>query len=153
MLLHQYIKERCSMLRIALVAGAILGFPLVAAALDVTVTKLRNTKGDVVVCVWRATDEGFPKCADGRPFKKAIAPASNPQVSFSDLPAGQYAVSMFHDEKRAGRPERNLFGIPTSGVGIANNPKLSVTNSPTFEKGRINVPGATLIEIEAQYLF
>ncbi len=152
-MLLPFLSWRRSTVRAVLAAGALLGFITVAAALDVTVTKLKNAEGDVVVCVWRATDEGFPRCADAKPFKKAVAPASNPHVSFPGLPAGQYAVSMFHDAKRTGKPDTNLVGIPTSGVGIANNPRLSLTNRPTFEKGKIDVPGANSIEIEAQYPF
>lgn len=142
-----------SALRVMAGAGVFFAFIYDAAALDVTVTKLRNAEGSVVVCVWRASDEGFPNCGTGKPFMKTAAPASAPHVSFPDLPAGQYAVSMFHDEKRAGKPDTNLVGVPTSGVGLANNPKLGMMNRPTFEKGKIEVPSAQSIEVEAQYLF
>ncbi|QOZ08136.1 hypothetical protein XH96_11790 [Bradyrhizobium sp. CCBAU 51765] len=142
---------RRSTIRLALTAAALFGLVPVAAALDVTVTRLKSTEGDIVVCLWRSTDEGFPRCAEGRPFKKVTAPASGARVSFPNLPAGQYAVSMFHDPKRTGKPETNLLGIPTSGIGIANNPKMSLTNRPTFEKGKVEIPDVKSIEIEAQY--
>lgn len=124
-----------------------------AQALDVSVNGLRNTNGEVVVCVWRAEDNGFPNCATGSPWKKLSAPASQPRVVFGDLPPGTYAVSMFHDEKRSGKPETNFFGMPTSGVGLANNPSIGPMNRPTFEKARIMVPGTPAIAITTQYLF
>lgn len=124
-----------------------------ANALDVTITGLRNTIGDVVMCVWRREDKGFPNCGTGQPFKKLIVAATSPTGTFLDLPAGTYAVSMFHDEKRLGKPETNLIGAPKSGVGLANNPKLGLTNLPTFEKARITVPETKAITLETQYLF
>ena len=41
-----------------------------ALALDVSVTGLRNSEGDVVVCVWKSKDNGFPDCGNGQPYKK-----------------------------------------------------------------------------------
>lgn len=124
-----------------------------ARALDVTVTGLRNGDGDVVVCIWRQDDMGFPNCGTGQPFKKVIAPATAPKVYFGELPAGAYAVSMFHDEKRLGKPETNFVGAPKSGIGLTNTPKLGLTNLPTFEKGRIAVPENKAVTLETQYLF
>jgi uncharacterized protein (DUF2141 family) len=126
---------------------------LSAQALDVKVKGLHNTNGDVVICVWRQEDKGFPNCGTGQPFKKLTASATQPQVSFDDLPPGTYAVSMFHDEKRTGKPETNLVGMPRSGIGMANDPALGLTSPPSFEKGRITVPDAKSIEITARYLF
>lgn len=124
-----------------------------ANALDVTITGLRNTVGDVVMCVWRPEDKGFPNCGTGQPFKKLVVAATSPKATFPDLPAGTYAVSMFHDEKRLGKPETNLIGAPKSGVGLANNPKLGMTNLPTFEKARVTVPETKAITLDTQYLF
>ena len=124
-----------------------------ADALEVSVTGLRNTQGDVVVCIWRSGDNGFPNCGTGSPWKKLTAPASNPRVTFDGLPGGTYAVSMFHDEKRTGKPATNLVGMPTSGVGLANNPSIGPLSPPTFEKGRVDVPATKAVSITAKYLF
>ena len=51
-----------------------------ALALEVAVTGLRNTNGDVVVCVWRQEDNGFPNCGTGQPFKKQNVPAIAPKL-------------------------------------------------------------------------
>ena len=135
------------------VAGLLVLLPIHARALDDTVIGLRNGDGDVVVCIWRRDDKGFPNCGTGQPFKKVTAPATSPKVSFGELPPGPYAVSMFHDEKRLGKPETNFVGAPKSGVGLTNNPKLGLTNLPTFEKGRIAVPETNAVTLETQYLF
>jgi uncharacterized protein (DUF2141 family) len=101
----------------------------------------------------RLDDKGFPNCGTGHPFKKVIAPATSPKVWFGEPPAGAYAVSMFHDEKRLGSPETNIVGAPKARVGLTNNPKLGLTNLPTFEKGLIAVPDTKIVTHETQYVF
>lgn len=137
----------------AILVAAGSAFAQSPQALDVTVNGLRNTNGDIVVCVWRQDDKGFPNCGTGQPFKKLIAPATQPTVKFTDLPPGTYAVSMFHDEKRIGKPETNLVGMPRSGVGLANNPPLGLTSPPSFEKARVTLPDVKPVEITVRYLF
>ena len=145
-----------TMIRTCLFSAATIATVLYAPpaqALEVTVDGLRNARGDVVICIWRQQDEGFPNCAKGRPWKRLKAPATSPTVRFSDVPPGTYAVSMFHDEKRMGRPQTNFFGMPTSGVGLANNPRVGPTNRPTFDKAKVVVPDTKAIAITAKYLF
>lgn len=44
-----------------------------------------------------------------------------------DLPKGDYAISMYHDENSDGILNRNFFGIPKEPYGFSNNvkPKFS----------------------------
>lgn len=124
-----------------------------AVALDVSVTGLRNGNGNVVICVWRKQDKGFPNCGAGQPFKRLTIPATAPSVALSDLPSGEYAISIFHDEKKRGTLETNLVGIPTSGVGLANNPPFGPMSPPTFDKARVLVPNTQTLNIAVKYLF
>jgi len=124
-----------------------------ALALDIAVSGLRNSNGDVVICIWRVQDKGFPNCGTGQPFKKLMVPATAPRVALTDLPAGEYAVSLFHDERKRGKPETNFLGIPTSGIGLANNPPFGPTNPPTFNKTRVVVPHTGAVDIKVKYLF
>lgn len=43
------------------------------------------------------------------------------QVRFADLPAGQYAVRLFHDLNGDGEMNTNPFGIPTEPYAFSNN--------------------------------
>lgn len=154
-------QVRISMMHMALpllasafvLTGGMASYSAAAQALEVTVEGLRNAKGDVVVCVWRQDDAGFPNCAKGRPWKKTAVPATSPAVRFDNVPSGTYAVTMFHDENRAGRPTTNFMGLPTSAVGLANNPQVGPTNRPTFDKARVRVPRDGPVNIIAKYIF
>lgn len=124
-----------------------------SANLEVSISALKNAQGDIVVCLWRKSDAGFPNCGKGQAFKKTTAPASVAKVNFADIPDGQYAVSFFHDEKRIGTPETNFMGMPKSGIGLANNPKVGPLNRPTFGKAAISIPQTKSINIVTRYLF
>ena len=43
------------------------------------------------------------------------------EVSFSDLPFGQYAVSVFQDKSGSGRLSTGIFGIPIERYGFSND--------------------------------
>jgi uncharacterized protein (DUF2141 family) len=47
-------------------------------------------------------------------------------MTFDNLPRGDYAVAVFHDENMNGRLDKNIFGIPKEGYGFSNNPKKSM---------------------------
>ena len=122
------------------------------ATVDVTVTRLRSTRGKIWLCLWKeGATEGFPSCDKGKPLASRSAPANAPRVAFTGLLPGAYAVTMFHDEKGTGAPEMNLLGMPTSGIGLSNNPVI--LGPPTFAKSRFAVPATTRITIETKYLF
>lgn len=56
------------------------------------------------------------------PFKALKSEISNKecQATFEDLPAGIYAVSIFHDENDNGKMDTNFMGIPKEDYGCSN---------------------------------
>lgn len=117
--------------------------------LSVKVSELRNAEGSVFVCLWRAEDKGFPRCDKGSPFKKLNAKSHNPVVMFSDVPSGNYAVSVFHDEKDTGKMETNFLGFPKSGIGVSG----TFSKPPTFSSAQIQIPVVgNSIDVKTVYL-
>jgi uncharacterized protein (DUF2141 family) len=57
---------------------------------------------------------------------------------FENLPPGQYAVQVIHDENDNGKFDSNFLGIPSEGYGFSNNPR--VMRRPTFEEARFDLP-------------
>lgn len=105
------------------------------ASLEIGVTGLRSDKGLVRVCV-TADPKHFPQC-DGDPLARHLsAPASQAtSLRFDDIPAGSYAIALFHDENGNGKVDTRL-GIPTEGVGFSNNPRLWF-GPPSFAQAKI----------------
>lgn len=119
----------------------------------VTIAGLENTNGDIAGCLWRRGDEGFPNCAKGSPMQRQKAPASTGSLTFTDVPPGDYAITVFHDEEQLGKPKTNFLGMPTSPIGLSNNPEIGMANRPTFDKARVTVPPAEPIVIRPRSVF
>ena len=42
-------------------------------------------------------------------------------ITITDLPKGEYAITMYHDENSDNECNRNFMGIPKEGYGFSNN--------------------------------
>jgi uncharacterized protein (DUF2141 family) len=90
--------------------------------IEVVINNFRNSKGSVYVILFNKPD-GFPDANKGFKImnKKIINKVSS--VEFDNLPQGEYAISVFHDENDNKVLDRNFLGIPKEGVGASNNAK------------------------------
>ena len=70
-------------------------------------------------------------------------------VTYYGLKDGVYAVAMIHDENANGKLDTNFIGIPTEGIGVSNNPRL--TGAPGFDEAKFKISGNTAITITAKY--
>jgi uncharacterized protein (DUF2141 family) len=103
------------------------------ARLSVSVEGMRN-------------DSGFRE--PGREMRGAVAPIKDGHATcvFSGVPAGTYAVAVFHAEHNETQMETGLFGKPKQGYGFSNNPS-SMFGAPsvdsaafTYSSGALHVP-------------
>ena len=69
------------------------------------------------------------------------------RASLSDLPAGQYAVSCYHDLNGNGVLDKNWFGIPSEPYGFSNDARPSF-RAPTWEESRFYWNGADVVNIK-----
>jgi uncharacterized protein (DUF2141 family) len=94
-----------------------------AGVLTVTISNFKNDRGSAVVSLYNNSD-GFPKSPDKALKKMSVRILNNQAVAdFESLPAGEYAVSVYHDENGNKKMDTNFFGIPKEGVGNSNNAK------------------------------
>ena len=123
------------------------------ATLTVRVTGARNAKGKIRAALFRGT-EGFPDDATHafRTEPADIDPqTSSAQIVFTDLPAGVYAVSVFHDENMNEKLDKNFVGMPKEGYGASNNPKKKM-GPPSFEETKFQFSGKDhSLEIKLMY--
>ena len=110
---------RAAVLALAAVAVIALA-PLAAQAADVVVRVLnvRDSRGVVRAALCLRETFLKPACGFG-----AIVPAHPGIVvlTLHDVPPGIYAVMAHHDANANGRIERNLFGVPTEGIGFSRD--------------------------------
>jgi uncharacterized protein (DUF2141 family) len=113
-----------------------------AGKLSVSVAGVRNDSG-AVRCGLYASPDGFRE--PGREMRGVAAPIKNGQATcvFSAIPAGPYAVAVFHAEHNETRMETGLFGKPKQGYGFSNNPSTTF-GPPSFASAAFQYKGGNL---------
>jgi uncharacterized protein (DUF2141 family) len=112
------IMRKRHLLLLLLAAAACGSRGVQAADLTVEVRGAQSDKGRVMVGLF--TDpQTFPK----QYIRYSVADPVRASVTvvFKDLPAGDYAVSAFHDENRNKVLDRGMYGIPKERYGFSNN--------------------------------
>jgi|SRR6185312_1816261 len=120
-------------------------------SIKVIVTNIKNTSGQIGFCLFKSS-EGFP-----HPEKASIVAfvkikGTTCTYTFTNMDAGTYAVSVFHDENSDKTLNTNFLGIPKEGVGISNNAKGHF-GPPKFEDAEFNFnQSEQIITISMSYL-
>ncbi len=63
-------------------------------------------------------------------------------IRFPNLPAGDYAVQLYHDENGNGQVDMNVVGVPREGYGFSNVPVVQ-GGIPPFERMKVTVDADT----------
>lgn len=132
---------------VASISALAFGTTVTAAPLTVVTEGLRNSQGRVAVAVF-ASEQGFPKENDKavqRMFVPIRDSSSDASIVIPDLPSGNYAIAVFHDNDKSGKLETSFFGVPRKGYGFSNNVVPSL-RSASFEEASFSLPssGATV---------
>ncbi|MBX9878758.1 MAG: DUF2141 domain-containing protein [Candidatus Obscuribacterales bacterium] len=92
--------------------------------LIIHVSGLKNSNGSVRVALFNS-DASYTndKFTGETAFRKEILPIKNnaAECAFTNLPYGDYAIKLFHNEDNSGKFETGIFGIPKVQYGFSNN--------------------------------
>jgi len=112
----------------------------------------RNGDGKARVAVFSNKD-GFPSDNEKARFLMIQAIIDSAcSVRFLDIPYGNYAVSLFHDENNNGKLDTTWYGLPKEGIGISSNAQ-SRYGPPSFEDARFALTADSLkLDIQIRYL-
>jgi uncharacterized protein (DUF2141 family) len=99
--------------------------------LKLIVGGVKNTRGVIGVLVFNSP-AGWPEDVSSAFTSEAVA-AQAPEtvLEVHNLPAGEYAVVVLHDENLNKKLDRNWFGKPKEQWGMSNNPRFS-NSAPSF---------------------
>lgn len=112
-------------------------------SVTIIVLEADSNKGKMFIALYNTETEFLIK-----EYKGIISNLENKSctVTFKDIPAGTYAVSIFHDENDNGELDTNFFGIPTEDYGCSNDatgfmgpPKWSDAKFSLKENKRIKI--------------
>jgi uncharacterized protein (DUF2141 family) len=91
--------------------------------LKVVVTNLRSNKGQVIATIFK-NKNGFPDQAKfGVKRIKVCITSNTAVVIFNDLPYGNYAIGVIHDENMNNTMDFGFLKIPKEGYGVSNDAK------------------------------
>ena len=99
--------------------------------LSVVIDNLSSNDGEIEIGVYTPQNK-FPDEKDK--FKKYRFKPKNLKVDIklADLPYGEYAFAIYHDENNNGNIDKNLIGIPNEPYAFSNNYKPTI-KAPTFD--------------------
>ena len=122
--------------------------PATSAQLTVRITDITNVKGHVMIGIFN-NESDYP--VDGKQFRKIYLKVEATELSytFTDMPLGDYAICVYHDENDDKICNLNLFGAPTEEYGFSNNvrPFLSC---PSFKQTKFSLSGNQTISIKIE---
>ena len=96
--------------------------PAGSGTLQVALVGFRNDRGTAIVSLF-AGAKGFPDdVAASRSTVAAPIREGKATVMFPDLPYGEYAISVLHDEDGDGKMASGLLGTPREGFGFSGYP-------------------------------
>ena len=107
--------------------------------ITVVITDLRNTDGEILISLYDKA-EGFPKDRDAIIRTAAVEPDASGQVTtvFADLPYGDYAIAVLHDEDNSHDMTFGVLHLPKEGYCFSNNVKVRV-KAPKFKKTKFTL--------------
>jgi uncharacterized protein (DUF2141 family) len=85
----------------------------------------------------------FPRAGAGNARRGRTHQKRARDLRVSGLPAGTYAVAVFHAEHNEAQMETGLFGKPKQGYGFSRNPS-SAFGPPSFASAAFDYKGGSM---------
>ncbi len=121
-------------------------------SLSVSITSLRNNKGHILISLFKE-GAGYPDEPEKAFRKEKISIVQQKAtIVFNNLPAGEYAIAILHDENDDLKMNKTWLGLPKEGYGFSNN-VMGTFGPPSYSKAKFSVsPGKTARqEIKTRY--
>lgn len=116
-----------------------------AQDLSINVENVKSTKGFLYVALHNSESTWMKQGIQGQ---KLPVTEKTVNVVFKDLPAGEYAVTLYQDENDNGSIDKDAIGIPTEPYGFSNNG--ANFGPPSFKDSLVSVAENKTITIYLQ---
>jgi uncharacterized protein (DUF2141 family) len=114
--------------------------------LTIKISNIEKLKGEIKIGVFN-NESNFLK--EGASIKNyTVKVDKNTAVlTITDLPKGEYAISMYHDENMDKKMNTNFIGIPKESYGFSNNiqPRMS---APKYKDCKFSFSENTTLQIK-----
>ena len=124
---------------ISSVGGEIGAQAEIKGDITVVITNLRNSDGEVLISLYDKA-EGFPRDRTAILRTAAVPASASGQVSivFEELPYGDYAIAVLHDEDDSLDMSFGALHLPKEGYCFSNNLKVRLS-APKFKKAKFTL--------------
>lgn len=134
---------------VIIITGLLLLFSFKRAPdnnIRLTVTNLRNDKGFVLVSLYKE-GVGYPDKTE-KAFRNGKASITNGKavLIFTDIPEGQYAIALLHDENNDRKMNKTFLGLPKEGYGFSNN-AMGAFGPPAYSKASFTHKAGTITDL------
>jgi len=111
--------------------------------LKIIVTDIDSNKGTINAALYNEKGKsGFLKNIESACQKKIVKINNkNVALTFTNVPYGNYAVSIFQDENKNMKLDRTSVGFPAEPWGVSGN--KFVMGPPKFKDGKFNINSKT----------
>jgi len=109
--------------------------------LRVQVVGLRSDRGTVRIGLFNSEKSYSERLKSFRGDDLSIKDHRSEWV-VENLPYGEYAIMLFHDENNNTKLDTNFFGFPKESYGFSNNPRV-VLRQLEFEKAKFKLDTKT----------
>lgn len=134
----------------AALAALLTGASAPPPTVDVSITGLRNTKGQILVCL-TTNPKAFPDCSkDKASVRMAVKATDAADFAVHAPGVGTYAIAVVHDENNNNKMDLALF-LPKEGFGFSRNPTITV-GPPSFKSASFVVTGDMHQTIKMKYM-
>ena len=122
-----------------------------SSSVTIEITNINKVEGQLLASIYNKK-EGFPDGANSALSNEVVKITSKKtKITFSNLPAGTYAVALMHDKNFDNKMNYNLIGIPKEGFGFSGI-KAGLFK-PKFEKCAFKLDGKTSKTIKLQLYY
>ncbi|MDA3912124.1 MAG: DUF2141 domain-containing protein [Bacteroidales bacterium] len=106
---------------------------------EFVIKNVKNDKGVISAALFSG-EENFPDKEKALYNTTVSATKGELKIRFENIPAGEYALAVFHDENNNKDFDTNFIGIPKEAYGFSNNSK-AMFGLPKYKDAKFRVSG------------
>ena len=123
---------------------------LETVTITLTVDGIRSSRGAIGIALHNEAS-AFP---DAEPFiskEISLSSSGSIEVVFENVPAGNYAFAIMHDENNSGEVDFNEYGMPLEGFCFSNE-AMGENGPPDFDQASFSADSDTKLSATLIYL-
>ncbi len=140
-------------IRLSLIVISFTFFVSIAYAqtgmITVEISGIQGTEGQISIGLY-TSEEDFPETEKSYKGIYAKVTGEEAVAAFQDIPAGTYAIAVFHDTNSNTKLDKNFFGIPKEGYAFSNN-VFGTFGPPDFDDASFELDGNKTVKIKMGY--